>query len=113
MRTIFYRLHDVRTDLDDVLQSKQQLERVTLQMADDIRNLKMKVEQHSATFATVSTELKNKSKKLEEDNRLQVNESDILRKSYFPLSCVCFSVGNCFPNLCNLSIFDNFKNVMI
>lgn len=78
LRTLFYRLHDVRTDLDDVLQSKQQLERVTLQMADDIRNLKMKVEQHTATFATVSTELKNRSKKLEEDNRMQVNQSDIL-----------------------------------
>ncbi|CAC5385012.1 unnamed protein product [Mytilus coruscus] len=71
------RLQDVQTDLDEVLQSKQQLERVTLQMADDIRNLKMRVEQHTATFATVSTDLKNKSKKLEDDNRLQL---DNLRK---------------------------------
>ncbi|XP_071132449.1 coiled-coil domain-containing protein 154-like isoform X7 [Mytilus edulis] len=71
------RLQDVRTDLDEVLQSKAQLERVTLQMADDIRNLKMRVEQHTNTFATVSTDLKNKSKKLEDDNRLQL---DNLRK---------------------------------
>ncbi|XP_063444877.1 paramyosin-like isoform X1 [Mytilus trossulus] len=71
------RLQDVRTDLDEVLQSKAQLERVTIQMADDIRNLKMRVEQHTNTFATVSTDLKNKSKKLEDDNRLQL---DNLRK---------------------------------
>lgn len=70
-----FRLQDVRTDLDEVLQSKAQLERVTLQMADDIRNLKMRVEQHTNTFATVSTDLKNKSKKLEDDNRLQVIKS--------------------------------------
>ncbi|KAJ8318613.1 hypothetical protein KUTeg_003704 [Tegillarca granosa] len=66
------KMQQMRIDLDEALQAKSQLERVAFQMAEDIRNLKMKLDAHTAEFATVSNDLKNRSKKIEEENRIQM-----------------------------------------
>ncbi|XP_060080757.1 paramyosin-like [Ylistrum balloti] len=74
------KISEMRVDLDEVLQAKSQLERVAFQLADDIRALKMKVESQASDFSTVSGDLKNKSKKLEDENRAQEEQLDALRK---------------------------------
>ncbi|XP_021358873.1 paramyosin-like isoform X2 [Mizuhopecten yessoensis] len=71
------KLSEMRVDLEEVLQAKSQLERVAFQLADDLRTLKIKVDSQAADFNAVSGDLKNKSKKLEDENRAQL---DALRK---------------------------------
>ncbi|XP_033753404.1 putative leucine-rich repeat-containing protein DDB_G0290503 isoform X3 [Pecten maximus] len=74
------KISEMRVDLDEVLQAKSQLERVAFQLADDIRGLKMKVDSQASDFTAVSGDLKNKSKKLEDENRAQEEKLDALRK---------------------------------
>ena len=68
------RLQEVKSELDDTRRSKEQLERVTYQLVDELRTLKSRVDAQSVDFASVSSELKNKSRRLEEDNRQNVSE---------------------------------------
>lgn len=58
--------------MEELQGAKNQLERICFSMADDIRTLKMKVDQQSSDIGTVSSDLRNRSKKLEDDNRNQV-----------------------------------------
>lgn len=67
-----FRLIEMRAEIEELQGTKNQLERICFSMADDIRTLKMKMDQQSSELGTVSSELKNKSKKLEDDNRNQV-----------------------------------------
>lgn len=65
--------------MEELQGAKNQLERICFSMADDIRTLKMKVDQQSAEIGTVSSDLRNRSKKLEDDNRNQVNSKGVLK----------------------------------
>ena len=64
----------MHSQLDDTVRAKEQLERLTYQMADEIRQLKSRVDSQSMDFSTTAAELKNKSRRLEEDNRQHVSE---------------------------------------
>ncbi|XP_048759107.2 serine/arginine repetitive matrix protein 2-like isoform X4 [Ostrea edulis] len=72
------KLIEMRAEIEELQGTKNQLERICFSMADDIRTLKMKMDQQSSELGTVSSELKNKSKKLEDDNR---NQLEALRKT--------------------------------
>lgn len=72
------KLVEMRAEMEELQGAKNQLERICFSMADDIRTLKMKVDQQSAEIGTVSSDMRNRSKKLEDDNR---NQLDTLRKT--------------------------------
>eukprot|EP00105_Crassostrea_gigas_P029438 XP_011451394.1 PREDICTED: serine/arginine repetitive matrix protein 2 isoform X2 [Crassostrea gigas] len=73
------KLVEMRAEMEELQGAKNQLERICFSMADDIRTLKMKVDQQSAEIGTVSSDMRNRSKKLEDDNRNQ--RLDTLRKT--------------------------------
>ncbi|XP_065922492.1 coiled-coil domain-containing protein 154 isoform X15 [Magallana gigas] len=75
------KLVEMRAEMEELQGAKNQLERICFSMADDIRTLKMKVDQQSAEIGTVSSDMRNRSKKLEDDNRNQAEELDTLRKT--------------------------------
>uniref|UniRef100_A0A8W8MNL5 Uncharacterized protein n=1 Tax=Magallana gigas TaxID=29159 RepID=A0A8W8MNL5_MAGGI len=72
------KLVEMRAEMEELQGAKNQLERICFSMADDVRTLKMKVDQQSAEIGTVSSDMRNRSKKLEDDNR---NQLDTLRKT--------------------------------
>jgi hypothetical protein len=59
--------------LDEVLRIKEQLERMSYQMADDMRQIKSKMDTQSVDLVSVVNELKHKTKRLEDDHRQQVS----------------------------------------
>lgn len=67
----------MRAEMEELQGAKNQLERICFSMADDIRTLKMKVDQQSAEIGTVSSDMRNRSKKLEDDNRNQVRSKGV------------------------------------
>nr|XP_034318078.1 serine/arginine repetitive matrix protein 2 isoform X2 [Crassostrea gigas] len=73
------KLVEMRAEMEELQGAKNQLERICFSMADDVRTLKMKVDQQSAEIGTVSSDMRNRSKKLEDDNRNQ--RLDTLRKT--------------------------------
>nr|XP_034318084.1 neurofilament heavy polypeptide isoform X8 [Crassostrea gigas] len=75
------KLVEMRAEMEELQGAKNQLERICFSMADDVRTLKMKVDQQSAEIGTVSSDMRNRSKKLEDDNRNQAEELDTLRKT--------------------------------
>lgn len=68
---------EMRAEMEELQGAKNQLERICFSMADDIRTLKMKVDQQSAEIGGVSSDLRNRSKKLEDDNRNQVKTKGV------------------------------------
>ncbi|KAK3091323.1 hypothetical protein FSP39_018929 [Pinctada imbricata] len=72
------RIIEMRNELDSLLSSKEQLERITLQLSDELRNVKLKQDQQSSDFSSVMNDLKTRSKRLEEESRTQL---DALRKT--------------------------------
>lgn len=70
----------MKAEMEELQGAKNQLERICFSMADDIRTLKMKVDQQSSDIGTVSSDLRNRSKKLEDDNRNQVFRSKVVLK---------------------------------
>ena len=67
----------MRNEIDSLVGAKEQLERVTLQLADELRTMKVKMDQQNADFSSISNDLKTRSKRLEEDSRTQVGISSI------------------------------------
>ena len=65
----------MRNEIDSLVGAKEQLERVTLQLADELRTMKVKIDQQNADFSSISNDLKTRSKRLEEDSRTQVGIS--------------------------------------
>ena len=63
----------MRSELAEANRAKEQLERVTYQLADDLRQLKAKVEADTQDSKTNINDLKNKAKKLEDENRQTVS----------------------------------------
>lgn len=75
-------MSELKRELDEVSRGKEALERLSYQLIDEMRNTKNKVEQQQVEFHSSTTDLKNKGKKLEEENRQMVRTKSI-SSSYF------------------------------
>ena len=64
---------ELRQDLEQTQRSKDQLERVTYSLEDKVRQIMTKVESQTMDFATVASDLRSKSQRLEEENRSTVS----------------------------------------
>jgi beta-lactamase class A len=71
-------MQELRTELDEALRAKDQLERVTFQLVDEVRQLKGKVDGQGVDVNSLVNDLKNRSKKLEEENRHAVSATRFL-----------------------------------
>jgi hypothetical protein len=63
----------LKSDLEESNRAKNQLERLTYQLTDDMRALKNKFENQSFDFSQVTQDLKSRSRKIEEDHRQTVS----------------------------------------
>ena len=70
----------MRNELDETVRAKDQLERVTFQLVDEVRQLKVKVDTQNMDFSSATSDLKNKSMRLEEENRQTVTRAMILSR---------------------------------
>ena len=66
------RMADLKRELDEVTRAKDGLERLSYQLIDEVRQTKNKVETQQVEFQQYAQDFKNKSKKLEEENRQMV-----------------------------------------
>ncbi|XP_013381950.1 neurofilament heavy polypeptide isoform X5 [Lingula anatina] len=63
------RLQEMKEELEEVSRAKDQLERLTFNLVDEMRQLKGRMDNQNMDFASVANDLKNKNKRLEEENR--------------------------------------------
>ncbi|CAH1794921.1 unnamed protein product [Owenia fusiformis] len=63
------KIQEMKTELDETIRAKDQLERVCYDLADEVRSMKTKVDSTSSDLSGTLNELKNKSKRMEEENR--------------------------------------------
>ena len=66
---------ELRQELEQTQRAKDQLERVTYTLVDEMRQVKSKLESQNMDFTTVASDLRNKSQRLEEENRTTVSNS--------------------------------------
>lgn len=66
------RLEDLRIQIDDLQRSKENLERSAFTLLDEIKTLKNKVDIEAIAITSISGDLSNKTKRLEDENRQQV-----------------------------------------
>lgn len=91
------RLRDLQIELETSQQSRTQLERATLQMADEIRRLKSQVDNHGTELASISSEFRSRARKIEDDTRLQVCFLYVFFHSFTPsIYFVTFSPSHFF-----------------
>ncbi|RNA25876.1 paramyosin-like isoform X8 [Brachionus plicatilis] len=65
------RLEELKKQIDDLQFSKENLERYTNSLLDELKNLKNKVEIGSLNFNSIRGDIKSKTQRLEDQNRLQ------------------------------------------
>ncbi|XP_077980786.1 uncharacterized protein LOC144435997 isoform X2 [Glandiceps talaboti] len=65
----YAKIAELRNDLDEANRLRDQMERATATMVDEIRTLKSRVDTQQMEFNSILHELKERSKRLEEDNR--------------------------------------------
>ncbi len=68
-----HRLEELKFQIDDIQRSKESLERSAFSLIEEIKNLKSKVDIESLNFNSLSSDLRNKTRRLEEENRQNVN----------------------------------------
>lgn len=73
----FQRLEGLRFQIDDLQSSKENLERNAYALIEQIKGLKSQVDMESLNVNTISGDLRNKTRRLEEENRHQL---DTLRR---------------------------------
>ena len=66
---------ELRQELEQTQRAKDQLERLTYTLADDMRQIKSKLDSQNVDFATVASDLRSKSQRLEEETRSTVSGS--------------------------------------
>lgn len=66
------RLEDLRVQIDDLQHSKDSLERSASSLLEEIKNLKNKVDIESINLNSVGGDLRNKTRRLEDENRQHV-----------------------------------------
>ena len=79
-------MSEMRTELDETMRSKEQQERLIHQMADELRQMKAKLENQGQDFSTVLNDMKNKNRKIEEDARQTVS-LHLVWSSFFTFVC--------------------------
>jgi chromosome segregation ATPase len=67
------RLDELKIHIDDLHRSKDNLERSAYSLLDEIKALKSKVDMEALSVNAIGADLRNKTRKLEEDNRQQVS----------------------------------------
>ena len=67
------RIQELRVELDETMRAKDKLEKDTYVIMDELRALKSKVDHQASDFTTVAIDLRNKSRKLEDDTRQVVS----------------------------------------
>lgn len=79
------RLEELRIQIDDIQRSKENLERSAFSLIEEIKNLKSKVDFESMSFSSTSADLRNKTRRLEEENRQNFDQmkkqQDIIHSS--------------------------------
>ena len=78
---MFYK--DLRSQIDELQRSKENLERNTFSLLDEIKGLKIKIDTEALSINTVSGDLKNKTRRLEDESRHQVICLKCLFKNIF------------------------------
>lgn len=63
----------MRIQIDDLQRSKDNLERSAFTLLDEIKNLKSKVDLEALALNSINGDLSNKTRRLEDENRLQVS----------------------------------------
>ncbi|KAL5018368.1 hypothetical protein ScPMuIL_004090 [Solemya velum] len=71
------KLQELQTEVSSTVQAKNKLESLSYRLADDVHQLKSKVDSQGAEHQNIISDLKLRSKRLEEENRLQL---DTMRK---------------------------------
>ena len=66
--------------MDDTVRSKEALEKASFAMMEELRAIKSKMENQASDFTTIALDLRNKSRKLEEDAKIVV--SQVVRACY-------------------------------
>ena len=69
-----FRVEELRNELESTTRAKDQMERSLFNMADEMRQLKAKVDAQGRDFGQVANDLKTKAKRLEDDSRLTVRK---------------------------------------
>lgn len=77
------RLEDLRIQIDDLQRSKEGLERSAYTLLDEIKTLKTKVDIEAIAITSVSGDLSNKTKRLEDESRQHL---EIMRKQQDSMS---------------------------
>lgn len=70
-----FRVFELRQELEQTQRAKDQLERVTYTLVDEMRQIKSKLEAQNMDFTSVTSDLRNKSQRLEEENRSTVSKN--------------------------------------
>ena len=83
---ILFRLQELRVDLNETKQSRSQLEQVTYALSEELRALRNKVEGQQAEFVNMVTDVRNRARKLEEENRIHVR----FHYYFIPDEITCF-----------------------
>ena len=68
-------------ELDETIRSKEALEKASFAMMEEIRTVKSRLESQASDFTTVALDLRNKSRKLEDDTRHVVRRTPSKRKT--------------------------------
>jgi predicted nucleic acid-binding Zn-ribbon protein len=64
---------DLRSQIDELQRSKENLERNTFSLLEEIKSLKSKVDMETLSINTASGDLRNKTRRLEDESRQQVS----------------------------------------
>ena len=76
-RCYVYRLQELRADLTETKQARSQLEQVTYALSEELRSLRNKVEGQQAEFVNMVTDVRNRARKLEDENRIHVRYQNL------------------------------------
>lgn len=66
------RLQELRSELNETKSSRNQLEQVTYALSEELRTVKNRVESQQTEFGNMINEVRNRARKLEEENRIHV-----------------------------------------
>lgn len=65
-------MEDLKIQIDELSRSKENLERSAFGLLEEIKGLKAKVDMESMTLNAIGGDLRNKTRRLEDENRAQV-----------------------------------------
>ena len=70
--SLYLRLQELKAELNESRQSRTQLETVTFTLTEELRSLRGRIETQQAEFGTALSDVRNRARKLEEENRIHV-----------------------------------------